>query len=150
MFIVFGLFAELAACKTSCPPGSRSCLGRLRSARKTPRHEQSLKNDHQLCHARGHLVREASQSAPSLSEFPRSSSSGSSLSLLPAGPAAPLLQARASDDCTPLKKQPGTSMASKRTNNFALQGAARCESSCAPRQERISEFPCSSSSGSFR
>ena len=53
------------------------------------------------------------RSALSPSGFPCSSSWGSSLSLLPAAPVAPLLQVRASDDCTPREKCPGTSMASK-------------------------------------
>ena len=82
-------------------------------------------------------------SAPSLSEFPCSSSSGPSLSLLPAEPTA---QVGVLDDCAPLEKRIGRSMASKTIINFVLQGAVWCERSHIPHQ--ASEFPCSSSSGS--
>ena len=71
-------------------------------------------------------MREALHSAPSLSEFLCSSSSGCSLSLLPAVPAAFLLQVRTLGDRTPIGKSPGTSMPSKMIINFGLQGAVRC------------------------
>ena len=74
------------------------------------------------------------RSAPRLSEFLCLSSSGSSLSLLPAEPAA---QVGALDDCTPLEKCPGTSMAPKMIINFALQGALGCERRCTLHQASL-------------
>ena len=87
--------------------------------------------------ARSRLLREALHSAPSRAEFPCSSSSGSLLSLLPAGPAAPLLQVLALDDRAPLEKRSGRSMAAKLIINFALQGAIWCERHCTLHQASL-------------
>ena len=110
-----GSSRSFAASRTSCPSW---CSGRLHSARKAPWHEHGPKNDYQVRPAMHRLVRELLPSAPSLFEFPCSSSSGSSPSLLPAELAA---QAGALDDCTPLENRPGTSVAPKMIIKFALQ-----------------------------